>query len=82
MTNLFNQLQEAIDSAMMRTYKQPTKIKVTINFRNQLLAQSPYKVMLTKDDSLLGYKMSIFGIPFEIDNTIEDPFYEIIYEEN
>ena len=82
MNNLLNQLQEAIDTTMMRTYKQPIKINVTSDFANYLKAQCPYDVIYTKDDSPRGYTPSIFGIPFEVDNTIEDPFYKIIYEEN
>lgn len=80
MDNLINQLQEDIDTAMMRTYNRPTKILITSNFYNYLTYKSPYSVMFTQDDSPQGYKRSIFNIPLKIDNTIKKD-YEIVYEE-
>lgn len=82
MINLFNQPHGALDCYEMKYYRAPTLIKLTSDFANYLAAKCPYDVIFTKDDSPQGYTPSIFGISIEIDNTIEDPFYEIIYEEN
>lgn len=80
MTDLFNQLQEKMDALMMSTNKYPIKIKVTSNVSNYIIAKCPYEVTCTKDDSPRGYTSSIFGMPLEIDNTIDDD-YKFIYEE-
>ena len=81
MNNLCNQLPEAIDRFNMQYYRRPTKIKVTLDLYNYLATQCRYDVIHTKDDSPRGYTSSIFGIPFEIDNTIAN-HYELVYEEN
>lgn len=81
MTNLINHLLEEIDAKMMRTYRRPTKITVTSDFANDLVAKCPYDLMLIKDNNApKGYTNQIFGIPLEIDNDINDN-YKIIYEE-
>ena len=82
MNNLLNKLQEALDRCEMKRHRAPTLIKLTSDFANYLAAKCPYEIVFTKDDSPRGYTSSIFSIPFEIDNTIEDPLYEIVYEEN
>ena len=80
MNDQFNSLQEVIDRYAMRHYRVPTRIKVTTDFADRLTAQCQYEVMLTKDDSPRGYVRSIFNIPLEIDDTMNDD-YKIIYEE-
>ena len=80
MINLLNHLLEEIDAKMMRTYRQPTKITVTSDFANYLVAKCQYDLMCIKDDDApKGYTSQIFGIPIVIDNDINDN-YKIIYE--
>lgn len=60
----------------------PKKIKVTHNFYNYLVAKFTEDVIHEKDDSPRGYNTHFTGIPIEIDDTIENEYYELVYEEN
>ena len=60
----------------------PKKIKVTHYFYNYLVAKFTEDVIHEKDDSSRGYYSCFTGIPIEIDDTIENEYYELIYEEN
>ena len=58
----------------------PSKIKVTSQFYAYLAAYFTDNVVHTKDDdSARGYVSTYFGIPIEIDNTIESDYYELVY---
>lgn len=59
----------------------PKKIKVTHNFYNYLVAKCSEEVIYEKDDSLKGYYANFIGILIEIDDTIENEYYELVYEE-
>jgi hypothetical protein len=59
----------------------PKKIKVKYFFYNWLAAYYTDDIILTKDDSSRGYTSNWTGIPIEIDNTIENEYYELVYEE-
>ena len=60
----------------------PKKIKVKSFFYNWLAANITDDIVHTKDDSTRGYTSNLTGIPIEIDDTIENEYYELIYEEN
>ena len=57
----------------------PKKIKVTHNFYNYLAAKFTEDVICEKDDSPSGYNTHFTGIPIEIDDTIENEYYELVY---
>jgi hypothetical protein len=65
----------------MQHYYIPTKVKITTDLLQRLIAECPYEVKATQDGSSQRHVNSIFGIPIEIDDTINGE-YEIIYEEN
>lgn len=58
------------------------KIKVTYNFYQYLVAKCNEDVILEKDDFFYGSRGYFTGIPIEIDDTIENEYYELVYEEN
>jgi hypothetical protein len=60
----------------------PKKIKVKSFFYNWLTAHYTDGIIHTKDNSPRGYTSNWTGIPVEIDNTIENEYYELVYEEN
>ena len=60
----------------------PKKIKVKSFFYNWLTAHYTDDIIHTKDNSPRGYTTNWTGIPVEIDNTIENEYYELVYEEN
>ena len=60
----------------------PKKIKVKSFFYNWLAAHYTDDIIHTKDDSSRGYTSDWTGIPIEIDDTIENEYYELVYEEN
>jgi hypothetical protein len=60
----------------------PKKIKVTHNFYNYLAAKFTVDVIHEKDNPPRGYYTNFTGIPVEIDDTIENEYYELVYEEN
>lgn len=60
----------------------PKKIKVKSFFYNWLAANFTDDINHTKDDSPRGYTSNLTGIPIEIDDTIENEYYELVYEEN
>jgi hypothetical protein len=60
----------------------PKKIKVTHNFYNYLAAKFTEDVIHEKDDSPRGYHIHFTDIPIEIDNTIENEYYELVYKED
>ena len=57
----------------------PKKIKVTYDFYQYLVAKCDEKVILEKDDSPSGYYGHFTGIPIEIDDAIENEYYELVY---
>lgn len=57
----------------------PKKIKVTHNFYNCLVAKFTEYVIHERDDSPRGYYSYFTGISIEIDDTIENEYYEIVY---
>lgn len=59
----------------------PQKIKVTTHFYQYLVAKFQETVVLEKDDSPRGYYAQFTGIPIEIDDTIENEYYELVYKE-
>ena len=58
------------------------KIKVKSFFYNWLAAHYTDDIVHTKDDSPRGYTSNWTGIPVEIDDTIENEYYELVYEED
>jgi hypothetical protein len=59
----------------------PKKIKVKSFFYHWLAAHYTDDIVHTKDDSPRGYTSNWTGIPVEIDDTIENEYYELVYEE-
>lgn len=57
----------------------PKKIKVKSFFYNALVTKFTDDIICTKDDSPRGYTSSWTGIPIEIDNTIGNEYYELVY---
>lgn len=58
----------------------PKKIKVTSDFYDYLVAKTKDEVVLHKDDDLPnGYYGTFTGIPIEIDDAIENEYYELVY---
>lgn len=57
----------------------PKKIKVKSFFYNWLVAHCTDDIVHTKDDSPRGYTSNWTGIPIEIDDTIENEYYELVY---
>jgi hypothetical protein len=57
----------------------PKKIKVKSFFYNWLVAHYTDNIVHTKDDSPRGYTSNLTGIPIEIDDTIENEYYELVY---
>jgi hypothetical protein len=57
----------------------PKKIKVKSFFYNWLAAHYTDDIVHTKDDSSRRYNSNWTGIPIEIDDTIENEYYEIVY---
>ena len=57
----------------------PKKIKATYDFYQYLVAKCNENVILEKDDSPSGYYGHFTGIPIEIDDTIENEYYELVY---
>ena len=57
----------------------PKKIKVKSFFYNWLVANCTDDIIHTKDDSPRGYVSNWTGIPIEIDDTIENEYYELVY---
>ena len=55
------------------------KIKVTTPFYYYLLVKCRDNVVCKKDDSARGYHDSFIGIPIEIDDDIENEYYELVY---
>ena len=60
----------------------PKKIKVKSFFYHWLSANFTDDIICTKDDSPRGYTSNLTGIPIEIDDTIENEYYELVYEED
>lgn len=60
----------------------PKKIKVKSFFYNWLAAHYTDDIICTKDDSPRGYTSNWTGIPIEIDDTIENEYYKLVYEED
>lgn len=60
----------------------PKKIKVKSFFYNWLAAHYTDDIIHTKDDSPRGYVSDWTGIPIEIDDTIENEYYELVYEDS
>lgn len=62
------------------TEKRPNKIKITSKFAEYLkTTQIPYVTDTTEyQESYVG---KFDAIPFEIDDTIESEYYELVYEE-
>jgi hypothetical protein len=60
----------------------PKKIKVKAFFYNWLSAHYTDDIIHTKDDSSRGYVSDWTGIPIEIDDTIENEYYELVYEDS
>jgi hypothetical protein len=60
----------------------PKKIKVKSFFYNWLAAHYTNDIVHTKDDSSRRYNSNWTGIPIEIDDTIENEYYEFVYKEN
>ena len=77
MINLSDQLKEAIYNFDLQHYRIPSKIKVTPDFYYCLVAQCQYEVICSQREEC----DFIFGIPVEIDDTIENEYYELVYEE-
>ena len=77
-------ITEIIESILKSTTlpRLPKKIKVKSFFYNWLAANFTDDIILTKDDSPRGYTADWTGIPIEIDDTIENEYYELVYEEN
>ena len=57
----------------------PKKIKVTSKFYHYLAAKVTEDVIHEKDDSPRGYYTHFTGILIEIDDTIENEYYELVY---
>lgn len=57
----------------------PKKIKVKPYFYNYLAANFTDDLVHNKDDSPQGYYSAWTGIPVEIDDTIENEYYELVY---
>lgn len=57
----------------------PKKIKLTHKFYNCIVAKFTNDVIHEKDDSPRGYYTYFAGIPIEIDDTIENEDYELVY---
>lgn len=57
----------------------PERIKVTKKFSNYLEAKFTDEVCLEKTNTPKGYISYWTGIPIEIDNTIENEYYELVY---
>lgn len=71
---------KALDRAVMRTGKSIEKIKATSEFCNYLTAtyRPTFQLAPTLPPGVIG---KFAGIPIEIDNSIGDECYEIIFEE-
>lgn len=57
----------------------PKKIKVTYDFYQYLVAKCNEDIILEKNDLPRGYYSYFTGIPIEIDDTIENEYYELVY---
>ena len=55
----------------------PVKIKATYDFKLWLVKYD--KVSLIKDDSKRGFYVAYNLIPIEIDDTIKNEYYELVY---
>ena len=78
----FEQFELAMRYARSCSNTVPKKIKVTHNFYDYLVAKcSEEEVIYEKDDTLKGYYANFIGIPIEIDDTIENEYYKLVYEE-
>ena len=61
----------------------PKSIKVTTKFGRWLDARGNNKFLKSESaDASKGRIASWKGIPIEVDDTIEDEYYEFVYEEN
>lgn len=60
----------------------PKSIKVTPKFGAWLKARANSRLKLEPTDTAKGYAISWQGIPIEIDDAIENEYYELVYEEN
>lgn len=74
-------ITEIIESILKSTTlpRLPKKIKVKSFFYNWLAANFTDDIICEKDDSLRGYTANWTGIPIEIDDTIENEYYELVY---
>lgn len=77
-------ITEIIETALIniKPLRLLKKIKVKSCFYEYLVANFTYDIVHTKDDSPRGYYSAWTGIPIEIDDTIENEYYELVYEEN
>lgn len=77
-------ITEIVDSILKSTTlpRIPKKIKVKSFFYNWLAAHYTDDIIHTKDDSPQGYTSNWTGIPIEIDDTIENKYYKLVYEED
>ena len=57
----------------------PQRIKVTKKFSNFLEAKFTDEIVFEKTNTPKGYISYYTGIPSEIDDTIENEYYEIVY---
>lgn len=57
----------------------PKCIKVTNNFSNYLKAKFKDEIVYEKTNTPEGYISYWTGIPIEIDDTIENEYYELVY---
>lgn len=75
---------EIIESILKSTTmpRIPKKIKVKSFFYNWLAANYTEDIIHTKDNSPRGYNTDWTGMPIEIDNAIENEYYELVYEED
>lgn len=73
--------RKILNRAIMSTGKPIKKVKVTSEFYNYLTATC-LTTFQTAPTLPLGVVGQFTGIPIEIDNSIEDERYRIIYEEN
>jgi hypothetical protein len=64
-------------------FEHPKSIKVTLKFGEWLEARANNsRLKVESIDTTKGYVASYQGIPIEIDDTIENEYYELVYEEN
>jgi nitrogenase molybdenum-iron protein alpha/beta subunit len=73
--------EEDFERALMRMERRvcPTAIKVTDEFLAYLEAKCKPDIVFF--NSAQGYAEKFMGIPVYVDNTINHPYYEFVFEE-